>query len=258
MTKRLSFFFMFMAIALLLLPAASQAENTSQTFPIDARVGLNGLEGLIEQQLNFTLASLKALAATEDATSGDWNRMRPPLEKLATGMPAQAAIWFARPDGAYFTVEKGLTDQNLKDRTYFPRLMGGEDIHGELVVSKSTGKKSAIVATPLTKDGRVIGALGMSVSDEALSAIVQDTLRLPGEIVFYALDQRGQTALHRDSKLMFEFPSEMGSPSLASAVKTMLTEPQGAIEYEFRGKKKLVIFKRSVSTGWVFAVGIEK
>jgi methyl-accepting chemotaxis protein len=243
---------------LLLLPSASRADDATKSFDIEAKVALNGFEGLVEQQLGWALVSLKTVAASENAASGDWARLKGPLATLAAGMPSQAAVWFARPDGSYYSVEKGLTDQNIGDRSYFPGLLGGKDVVGELVVSKSTGKKAAVIATPILRDGKAIGALGISVGVENLSAFVEEKLHFPADVVFYALDRQGQSALHRNSKLMFEFPSEMGSPSLASAVRTMLSEPEGTVSYDFNGKKKLVIFQKSKMTGWVFAVGAEK
>lgn len=246
------------ALTFLLAPSASQAREAKSGFDTDARVALDGYEALVEQQLEWALASLKTLAATEEAVSGDWEHLKGPLGKLAEGMPTHAAIWFARPDGSYFTVEKGLTDQNLKDRAYFPLLLGGRDVAGDLVISKSTGKKSVVVATPVKADGKVVGALGISVSVEQLAQLVEDRMRFPKDVAFYALDTQGQTALHRETKLMFEFPSDMGSPTLSAAVKTMLTEPEGMVSYEFGGKQKLAIFQKSKLTGWVFVLGKTK
>ena len=77
-----------------------------------------------------------------------------------------AAVWFVQPDGQFYTVEKGLTNLTLRDRQYFPRLMAGEEITGDLVISKTTGKRTAIVAVPIKKNGKIIGALGTSLAVE--------------------------------------------------------------------------------------------
>lgn len=254
MTKKLPL--LLCAIAFLLLPpSAPYAEEAQSSFQLDATVALSGCEALVESQLEWALVGLRALASTDEATSRDWSRMKALLAKLGEGIPEEAAIWFARPDGSYFTVEKDLTDQNLKDRSYFPALMAGSDVEGDLVVSKSTGKKSIIVATPVKNGGAVVGALGISIGAERLAQMVDEKLRLPSDVVFYALDAKGQTALHRETKLMFEFPSEMGSPSLSSAVETMLAEPEGSVRYSFDGKEKVAVFRASKATGWVFVVG---
>ncbi len=123
-----------------------------------------------------------------------------------------------------------------------------------LVVSKSTGKRSAIIAVPVQKDGHVIGALGVSVATEKIADLVDDKISLPRQMVFYALDSHGQTSLHRELALLFEFAGEMGSPSLKEAVKEMLSKPGGTVHYEFGGTEREAIFKKSNVTGWVYAL----
>jgi hypothetical protein len=152
-------------------------------------------------------------------------------------------------------VEKGLTGLNLSDRLYFPRLMAGEEITGDLVLSKSTGKRTAIVAVPVRENGKIIGALGTSLSVEGISRMIDEKMGLPDNMIFYALDQDGRTSLHRVSALLFAYPSDMGSKSLAKTVKEMLAEPEGVVTYDFYGERT-VVFKKSPLTSWVFAIGI--
>lgn len=83
-------------------------------------------------------------------------------------------------------------------------------------------------------------------------------MELPQEVVFYALDDRGWTALHGETALMFEFPSEMGSESLRHAVQQMLSKPDGTVQYTFRGVQQTAIFEQSKATGWVFVLGFAR
>ena len=155
-------------------------------------MGLNAYQALVEHQLAAMLDGLRTFAATDNAMSGDWDKIKGPLALFAKGAPNAAAVWFAKPDGSYFTVEAGLTDQNLKDRPYFPGLMAGQEVAGDLVVSKSTGKRSAIFAVPVRRDGQVIGALGASISMEKVAAAIDAVIGFPQTVVFYALDRKGK------------------------------------------------------------------
>jgi C4-dicarboxylate-specific signal transduction histidine kinase len=177
------------------------------------------------------------------------------LTEFANSGINAAAVWFARPDGSYYSVEKGLTGQNLRDRTYFPRLMAGNDVVGDLVISKSTGERSAILAAPVLKGGKIIGALGVSLSVTKMSRMLQEKMDMPENIVFYALDPKGRISLHKQSDLLFVFPSDLGSKSLNKAVSEMLSKKEGTVSYEFRGKK-VVDFRKSGLTGWVYAIGV--
>lgn len=243
-------------LSLIALPTcARSADAVSSGFTLDSRVALRAYTALVESHFEGILDGAQTLAATGDVQSGDWARIKVPLAVYARGVPTAAAVWFMRPDGSYYTLEKGLTDQNVKDRDYFPHLMTGQDVEGVLVVSRSTGRKSVVIGVPVMKSGKVIGALGVSVSVEKLAAMVDARLKLPAHIVFYALDAKGRTALHRDSHLMFEFPSEQGSETLSGAVKEMLSKPEGVVHYQFRGSARVAVFEASKPTGWVFVLG---
>ncbi len=245
---------LFSLIVLLATVPNALAVERQARFGLDAQLSLNAYTALAEQEFEHARTGLRVLAASENALSGDWERIKGPLAVLAKDTPINAAVWFAKPDGSYFTVESGPTEQNLKDREYFPELLAGKEVAGGLVVSRSTGKRSAIVAVPVQAGGRVIGALGVSLAMEKLGAAIDDKIGFPAEMMFYALDENGQIGLHRQSTLLFEFAEELGSPTLTAAVKEMLAKPEGVVHYEFQGAERVAIFKKSGATGWVFAL----
>jgi methyl-accepting chemotaxis protein len=241
-----------LALAPLLVVAA---ESTDRDFVLDSRVTLDAYRATVEARLDGVLAATRTLAATEEVRSGEWARMRGPLVVLAANTKEHAAVWFAQPDGSYFTAEKGPTGETLHERSYFPTLLAGRDVVGALVISKSTGKRSLIIASPVLVDGKVAGAVGVSMDATKLAASVDQAIRFPTDVVFYALDQQGQTALHRAGDLIFVFPSDVGSVTLGDAVKTMLSRPEGVVHYQYSGSDKTAVFQRSQLTGWVFVLG---
>ncbi len=225
---------------------------------VDARIGLHGVRALAEWRLRDVGDMLSLIVDTDQVKTGIWDKMIELLQSLAaTDIPANA-IWFVRRDGFYYTVEKGFTGLNLSDRPYFPLLMAGQSVIGTLVISRSTGKRSVIIAEPVRLGNLVIGGVGVSYSVDQLSLEIDQTMQLPPAAVFYALDMNGQTALHRDATLMFEYPSDMGSDSLKTAVAKMLSEASGTVEYIFRDMHKTVLFERSSVLGWVFALGFSE
>jgi len=241
---------------LVLVPAAAgRAASGVEGFALEARVALEAYRASVEARLEGVLVATRTLASTEEARSGDFARVRGPLGVLADSEKERAAVWFARPDGSYFTVERGATGASLRDRAYFPTLLGGHEVVGALVVSKSTGKRSVIVASPVLVDGTVTGAIGVSIDAERLAATVDEAIRFPADTVFYALDRQGQTALHRAGDLIFVFPSDVGSATLSDAVRTMLSQPEGVVHYQYSGSDKTALFQRGRLTGWVFVLG---
>jgi len=222
----------------------------------DPRTTLSALVAFTEENISGAMNGLQLLSVTEPVKSGDWEAMKPLLYKFSENV--SGAVWFARPDGAYYTVEKGLMGQKLSDRQYFKPLMKGRVITGELVTSRSTGKKSDVLAVPVMKEGRIIGAIGASLSLEKLSARIEEKLNLPENMVFYALDNAGRSALHRDPARMFEFAGAQNSSTLAKAAAEMTARTEGTVLYEFNGMLKTVFYVKSALTGWHFALGFQE
>jgi hypothetical protein len=251
-------------IILLFLALSLPAMAVEETSPVLDQVGinmaamrllLNSFAALGEGHVEQVLRGLKLISVTEEAQSGEWEKMKGLLTAFERSGVKAAAVWFVRPDGSYYSVKKGLTGQNLRDRDYFPGLMAGADVIGDLVISKSTGKRTAIVAVPIRTKGKMIGALGASLAVENISRMIDEKMGLPENMIFYALDQKGQTSLHRMSALLFAYPSDMGSKSLAKTVSQMLAEPTGVMSYDFYGERTIV-FKKVPLTNWIYAIGI--
>ncbi len=242
------------------LPAMAAEESSAVhdrggTKMASAHLFLNSFAALGEGHVESVLRGLKIISVTEEARSGKWENMSGLLTEFSKSGIKAAAVWFVRPDGTYYTLEKGLTDLNLRERDYFPRLMAGEDISGDLVISKSTGKRTVIVAVPIQKNRKVIGALVTSLSVEDISRMIDEKMGLPKNMFFYALDHQDRTSLHRVSAFLLSYPSDMGSKSLTKTVGEMLANPEGTVTYDFYGERS-VIYKKLPLTGWVYAIGI--
>lgn len=215
---------------------------------------LSAVVSLADAHLSQTRQTLEILARTADVQSGDWKRMGRLVSASVPPVLPQV-LWFALPDGTYYTSSGGLTDQKLSDREYFPKLIAGEPVCGDLVVSKSTGKKSVILAVPVIHDARVVGGLGASIFVDDLSQVLNERLKLPPGSLFYALTTNGVTAFHIDPKLDFVDPRQLQNPSLADAVGTILSQATGEVRYEFKGSPRQVYFNTSALTGWRVAFG---
>jgi hypothetical protein len=246
------------ACAVMFGSAGAVSRAASEGLEVDGRVALDAYRALVDEYLAGVLTALKGAARSAEAASGKWEAVRPMIVELASGIVAEAAVWYALPDGSYGTAEEGPTPNNLKDRDYFPDLLAGKDVLGPLVISKSTGHRSIIVATPVMVDGKMQAALGVSVRARLLSDYVVTRTNMPADLIFYALDGTGKTVLHRDPEKMFQYPSDMGDPSLDAAVKVILSGESGAVTYSLLGKERTGLFTTSPLTGWRFVLVQEK
>lgn len=211
MTKRLA---LVLGICLALLSTMMGCAEKADVNKMDAQVGVSALAALADSHIESYADSLSALSITQEVQSGHWESIRPLLQKVAHPQSA-AAVWYVVADGSYYTVEQGKQSATLADRPYFARLMAGNTVAGDLVVSRSTGRKSAVVAVPVVKDGKVVGGLGASVFLDDLSTALRNELGLPDNMVFYAVTAANEVALHSDTAMIMsdnpELPANMNS-----------------------------------------------
>ncbi len=222
-------------------PAAGQAD-----------LALAHLMTMTDNRLTGLLHTYRILVLTPDLKSKDWQKIRPLLAALESNEP-DVRTWYANPDGSYFTVSDGLTNANLKNRSYFPVVLSGKDTVGAVIVGYTTGRNSAVVAVPVRDNGGVIGVLGGSLYLDVLA----DTLRkdIPAQFVFYAIDQEGRFALHSE-KGQITRNSATISPdtSFGRALRQIQANESGDVSYDDGGVKYQAMFRTSPVTGWRFVV----
>jgi hypothetical protein len=214
-------------LALIVLTAG--CGGGEDTVTINGEMGVSALTALADSYIEGYVNSMEPLAMTQEVQSGQWEDMEKILEKVDDSHVG-GTIWFALPDGSYYTVELGKTNLNLSDRDYFPGLMAGDEVLGPLVVSKSTGEASLIAAVPVVRGSEVIGALGTSIFLDDLSTRLAAAIDLSDDMMFCATDDDSTVALHSDTELILE-----QDPVL----------PEN------------VVFKTSLLTGWRFALGFK-
>ncbi len=240
-----------------LIPA--MAQESSPHFSADAQAALGAYRGLVEQHIAGIRHTLRVIADSAEAKSGSWEQCGPLLKKLSNDLTTDATAWFVMPDGSYSATESGgETDQNLKDRHYFPTLMSGKEVFGDLVISKSTGHRSVIVAVPVVVNGKTIGGVGVSLRVRLLSQLVDSYMPLPGNSYFYALERDTRIVIHRKADRMFQTPTDVGDEALGEEFKKLLAERKvGHFEYALQEKKMAAIFELSPDLGWYFFIAKE-
>ena len=217
----------------LALPVLSAAcgQGTGPAVQVNGEVGVSSAVALTEARIDGVVGSMDVMAVTDEVVSAEWDSMVNILTEFEeTSIPLVA--WFALPDGSYYTVDAGKVSANISDRAYFPKVMAGETVIGDLVVSKSTGRDVMVAVVPVMSGGDVIGALGVSVYLDQLSQLIADDMELPDDMVLYAVNGDGLIALHTDANLIMEDSSALG------------------------GGPEQAVSKVSSLLGWTFTLGL--
>lgn len=243
------------APAVALPQAGQQSTPVKPVFNIDGKVALASFVSLTDGHLRKLADSLEMVAASAAARSGKWEQIQAPLQEVEkTNVPA--VLWFALPDGFYWTLEQGKVAENLASRPYFPRVLAGHRVSGDLVVSKSTGKSVAIIATPiLRRDNTVAGVLGASVRLDRLSALIREEMGLDDSVIFFTFDASPLLGLVWDPGLILVDPTKLGE-SVGHAFREMLSRERGSVTYTFRNIRRTVLYRKSPLTGWWYAFGV--
>jgi hypothetical protein len=244
------------AVLSVLLASAVWAEDAAQGAPtVGPETTLNTAAHFLDSILLNALGSLELVAATPEARAGNWNGIKPYLQQLESKLPA--VNFFVLPDGNYYSVALDRTNLNLSDRPYFKPLFAGNEIKGFPIFSRSSGRKSALLAVPIVADQKVTGALGSSIFLDELNERMNRAIVLPQGYTWYVLNADGNTMLHRDSDHIFLNALTQAGPSLAAAVTQAMKSDGGTIEYEMDGKRLAHFQKLPSMDWWMFVAKID-
>ena len=214
-------------------------------------VATHYLDSIVEN----ALASLEVIASTPEAKSGDWQGIKQYLLQLESGLPG--VYFFVLPNGNYYSLALDYTNLNLSDRPYFKSLFAGNPVRGFPLYSRSSGKKSALVAVPIVVNDQVTGALGTSIFLDDLAAKLDQALALPRDYTWFVLNSKGKDLLDRDSDFIFMNALTQGSESLREAVSEALKNDSGTIQYEL-GRMRYGQYRKLPGLDWwMFLAKIE-
>jgi hypothetical protein len=195
-----------LALGLMLVFSLSGCGTKTDNNKTDQKIAVAALTALADSHVLAYLDLLQNLAATPQVQSADWEQMQNLLTNaVQTRIAAQ--VYFFLPDGTAFMPGQGKTAQGLSDRDYFPKVMAGNNVVGNVLVGKVSNIKSYLVAVPVKVNGKVVGGLATTPYLDKLSQSLSQEIGLDNTRVFYALDGAGTLALSSDvSQIMAEKP----------------------------------------------------
>ncbi|MBU1050791.1 hypothetical protein KKG90_12285 [Candidatus Bipolaricaulota bacterium] len=202
----------------LVTTVAGMAVQAQDGFSLNAAFGVRAIRLFAEKSITALIESMHVMTATANLKSGDWEQMKDLVAQFEQSELSYNA-WFLKPDGSYYKVGTGLATSSLSDRDYFTRVMAGETTLGDLVVSRSTGRKSMVLTAPIYNGSSVIGALGVTLYLDDFSALLVDRFRLPGELGFYAYRSTDPViSIHENPELLLESVSSAGIELAAGGI----------------------------------------
>lgn len=213
---------------------------------------LSAIIYMTDVKAKAVLQNLKTLSMTNEAKTGNYKIFQPLMTAFQADNP-DLLIWYVRPDGSYFTVSLGLTGKNLSNRAYFPGLIKGNTVMGEMVVGKTSKRKSLIVGAPCIDKNKVTAAIGASIFVDQLNQSLDEALDLTENLFYFALDQKGVLAMTSRPDLVLE-----SSSAKKNLFDEIVKQGTGQLPCTISGRPGCIIFDTSPTTGWRFALGVVK
>jgi hypothetical protein len=160
---------------------------------VDASVqaALTAARDLSDGQMQDTLDALTALSQTTAVQSLNWSTMQPLLATLQNGTDS-AEVWYALPNGMYYTASGGLMGCTLSTQGYFAKVLAGDPVAGVVVPGPQPGSQAVVVAVPiLDAEDNPNGLLQMSHYVDWIKTWLGSHIACPAGMQIQVLDADG-------------------------------------------------------------------
>jgi methyl-accepting chemotaxis protein len=263
-TKLLLSFSALIIIATMTLGIFSVTVSTkSLTTEVQNSVQLIAGEGakLVDSRLQALTDTLHMIASQEEMQSMDWSKQLPTMKQQ---LPNTEFIDIAviKPDGEATYTDESVSE--LGDRDYVMKALQGEANVSDVIISRVTGEPVIMVAVPIMKDDKVVGALIGRRDGNTLSDITNDTGY--GENGYgFLMNSKGVIIAHPEKELVLsqlnpmeqstEFPEYA---SFGEASKMMVEQKNGFIEYQnSNGKQVFAGYSLVPKKDWIFVIAAD-
>lgn len=152
------------------------------------------------------------------------------------------------------------TTSELGDRDYIQNALKGETSISDVLISKVTNEPVIMMASPILKDDKVVGALIARKDGNALSEIVADT-GYGNEGYGYIINSKGTVIAHPEKEKVLnqfspieEVKNDNSLTSIADLFKKIITEKNGISEYNYNNKELYASYAAIEGSDWIFVI----
>jgi len=210
----------------------------------------------ISAWLEVRKTEIGAISRTELLKSGNHEAIMAYLASEVRNNSRYETIVYTDKSGQ-FSDHRGVKG-TLGNRDYFQRVMKGETVVTDPVISMATGKMIVMVCTPLREGDRITGMLFGAVDIEALQKIVAD-IRVAKTGYAYIARGDGTLIIHPNKQVqgkVNQLKDPDVHPSLRTAAEKMAKGEKGIAEYEIDGVRKYLAYSPVTGTSWAIGVNM--
>ena len=150
---------------------------------------------------------------------------------------------------------------SVKERGLLSRcLKKGTTVISEVLQNKSTGKLTVIIATPIKKNGQIVGLVGGNVPMDKIQELVVGT-KVGDTGRNSIIDGKGLVIAHPNKDLIMQFniaTDKDASESLKQLANKMIKKESGIGGYNFKGMDLIGAYVPIAGTEWSIIANITK
>lgn len=235
-----------------------EAENTVELVAEDGAK-------LVEARIQALVNTLNSMTYRKEIQSMDLNKQFALIkEELDTTTFLDIAVIDLKGTANYTDG----TSKDLSSRDYIQKVLAGQANVSDVLISSVTGEPVVMVAAPILKDKKVVGALIGRMDGNTLSDIVKDS-GFGDEGFAFMLGKSGQFIAHVEKDYVLEeinpiekAKDDKSFESLGKAASTILEKRNGTIQYDFidddeektREESFYCGFHPVEGTDWIFVI----
>jgi methyl-accepting chemotaxis protein len=209
---------------------------------------------LVSQVNDWITMNLKVLnqnAALAEMISMDGRKQSPILRSILSEYKWSYLVHAIGANG----MNTGRSDDqkpiDYSDRVYFKQAMSGAPMGSQVVISKTTGKPSLLIAVPVYATDKaggknVIGALSMGMSIAEMSERITN-LRIGKTGYAFLLDENGKVIAHQKE----EYAATSADFSKRPAFQNRPPSGKKKMIYDDENGKKVIAYVQTTQQGWL-------
>ncbi|SHI76966.1 methyl-accepting chemotaxis protein [Lutispora thermophila] len=263
-TKLILYFSTLMMLSLTVLGVIN-SNRASESLTNEAEKALKSLSfeaaKLVETRVETQMKTLNMISMREDIKTMDWTAQKAVIENQVKATNF-IDIGVVQPDGKAYYADGSTID--LSDKDYVSKALKGEANVSDLFISNITNDIVFMYATPIERDGKVVGALIGSRSWKALSDIIQD-LGYGDSGYAYMINNSGTVVAHPDNQKVLdqrnaivEAKNDPSQASVAQLFEKILKEKEGISSYSYQDKDLYAGYAPVRGTNWIMIITADK
>ncbi|MDF2889859.1 MAG: sensor-containing diguanylate cyclase/phosphodiesterase [Clostridia bacterium] len=192
----------------------------------------------------------------------DWLVIEPYLRsEISTKLDIYDHIFVADAAGNYSTTLKANAG-NVSDRKYFSKVMKGNTVVSEPVISRTTGNQISVIAVPIKDiNGKIIGLIGGALNLTKLNNFIANSAISHQDSYSYIIDKQGMIISYPDKSYIMKenitVKSQLIGASLVNASRQILENAKGYVQYIHSGVEGLNYYSTIPNTdGWKIIIKV--